>query len=423
MGEALSLNTVAPRKSGRKKGRNHNKNGSVRNINGKIYVDFMYLGERVREKTGLTWSDSNAKLVRSQLDRIIIKIEDGTFRFAEVFPHSKKKEYFTQKERSIFNRKLLPDEVKIGEYMWKWYELGRHTGERTGITLRGYKSYLVKYLEPFFGEMMFGDINAITLKQYQGWSKERRYKGKAISNKTVHKTLVPLKMICKEAAIEYDWGNTYNPFFGFKINNQKTKYKIMPFSNQDQDRLIPVLPDHWKPYFRFAFCTGLRPSEQIALKPEDIDWEKRVLHVKRAITLDENGKTIEGPTKNESSQRSIHLLPVMFDALKDQIKIHDQYKCEYFFCSREGKLINQSHLRQRVWFRALEEAKLSIRGMKQTRHSFATNALGSGDNPLWISKVMGHANVKMLIEVYAKYIEQEGNNDGAKFNDLQTSNK
>jgi len=45
----------------RKRGINVNKDGSVRNINGKIYVDFYYLGERVRETSGLPYNDSNLK--------------------------------------------------------------------------------------------------------------------------------------------------------------------------------------------------------------------------------------------------------------------------------------------------------------------------------------------------------------------------
>jgi integrase len=53
--------------------------------------------------------------------------------------------------------------------------------------------------------------------------------------------------------------------------------------------------------------------------------------------------------------------------------------------------------------------------MKQTRHSFATNALGCGENPLWIARVMGHRDTDMIIKVYSKYIEdangfQDGNN-------------
>jgi integrase len=53
--------------------------------------------------------------------------------------------------------------------------------------------------------------------------------------------------------------------------------------------------------------------------------------------------------------------------------------------------------------------------MKQTRHSFATNALSCGENPLLIAKVMGHRDTDMIIRVYGKYIEDAGDrSDGSK---------
>ena len=79
----------------RKSGLNRNREGSVRKVNGKVYVDFMYLGERVRESSGLPWNDKNTKHVREQLDKIIVGIKSGTFRFGKVFPNSKKTDYFT----------------------------------------------------------------------------------------------------------------------------------------------------------------------------------------------------------------------------------------------------------------------------------------------------------------------------------------
>ena len=42
----------------RKSGLNNNKEGSVRNVNGTVYVDFMYLDERVRETSGLPWNEN-----------------------------------------------------------------------------------------------------------------------------------------------------------------------------------------------------------------------------------------------------------------------------------------------------------------------------------------------------------------------------
>lgn len=183
--------------------------------------------------------------------------------------------------------------------------------------------------------------------------------------------------------------------------------------------MIEKISDHWKPYFLFAFRSGLRQGEQLGLKPEDIDWENRQLHVRRAITLDEDGKRVEGGTKNKYSRRTIKLTPVLFEALEKQKRVYDQFKGEYFFCNTTGGLVNPSNLRRDVWWPALKEAGLKVREMKQTRHSFATIALSCGENPLWIAKVMGHRNTDMIIKVYGRYVENAaGTKDGASFDGL-----
>ena len=85
----------------RKAGLNQNKEGSSETSTVKVYVDFIYLGERVREPAGLEWTEENARTVREQVDKIFLAIKDGTFRFAEVFPSSKDCELFTKNERPM----------------------------------------------------------------------------------------------------------------------------------------------------------------------------------------------------------------------------------------------------------------------------------------------------------------------------------
>jgi integrase len=148
-------------------------------------------------------------------------------------------------------------------------------------------------------------------------------------------------------------------------------------------------------------------------------WERDLLHIKRAITRDEDGKIMIGRTKNKYSRRTIRLIPVMRSALEEQKKIHDNIKGEFFFSSPTGAMVDTSHLRKRVWKPALKQAGLDYREMKQTRHSFATNALSCGENPLWIARVMGHRDTDMIIRVYGKYIENfNGNLDGNNLNDF-----
>lgn len=411
-------------KNYRKYGLNRNKEGSVRKINGQVYVDFKYLGERVRESSELVWNEKNARTVREQLDKIIVTIRSGTFSFAEVFPNSKKADYFNEKERLLSRGGWSPDEVLFKEYVKRWYDLLKGSGRVSERTLLGYKSYIDLYLSPFFDDMAFGSLNAGTFDKFISWARKQRLRKKEISNETINKCFVPLKSICKSAAIEYGWRNTYNPFFGFrKLPEGDPLDKIFPFSVNEQNSLIDKLTDHWKPYFRFAFSSGLRQGEQIALKPADIDWSNGLLHVRRAMTRDENGNKVEGRTKNRYSRRTMRLIPVMLDSLKAQKKIYKTFKCEYFFCSPTGQQVNPSNLRQRVWLPALEKAGLKPRAMSQTRHSFATVALSCGENPLWIAKVMGHRNTEMIIKVYSKYIENAGmSNDGAVLNDALQGN-
>ena len=135
------------------------------------------------------------------------------------------------------------------------------------------------------------------------------------------------------------------------------------------------------------------------------DWVNDTVSVKSAITLDENGKTVEGTCKNNHRRRIIKLSPKMLSALKNQKIIYDQFKGKYFFCNETGTLFDPSNVRTKVWIPALKKAGLEYREMKQTRHSFGTYQLSKGTNPLKIAKVMGHRDAEMVIKVYGKYID------------------
>jgi integrase len=402
----------------RKSGLNHNKEGSVRNVNGTVYVDFMYLDERVRESAGISWNENNAKAVREQLDRIIVAIKDGTFRFADVFSQSKKAEYFLAKEKKAFKIKETPQDVPCKDFFDSWYDLLKKSGRVTGRTLLGYRSYIDLYVEPFFGQMVLSDLNAASFERFISWAKNQRYRKKEIAASTINKSFTILKMICRSAAIEYGWGSGFDPFFGFRKLPEDDPYEeIHPFPIEEQHALVDHLPDHWKPYFQFAFAAGLRAGEQIAIRPEDIDWKAGLLHVRRAMTLDEDGKRVLGRTKNRYSRRTIKLIPAMLEPLKAQAAIYQRFKGEYFFCTTTGASIDINNLRDRVWRAALQKAKIPYREMKQTRHTFATVGLSCGENPLWVAKVMGHRNTEMIIRVYGKFIENAyGTPDGGLFN-------
>lgn len=392
----------------RKTGLNQNKDGSIRKMRNKVYLDFYYLEERVRISTGLNWNEENRKKGRELLDKVIILIKEDRLCFADVFPHSNKKDYFTEKENRHLDRKVKPRDVGCVEYFWKWFNKRKDDHEVTDITLRDYKLFIRLYLEPFFEGKTFGEINRSILQEFRIWMRNNSASKKELSERYINKCFIPLRMICTEAAIEYGWIE-YNPFFGFKKLAEKDAYEnINPFSKDEQKKVIDALPEHWKPYFMTAFEIGARPGELIAIYPTDIDWENKKIRIERAMTYSFDDGYIEGTTKNRYSRRTIKLRKKMLEALQLQQEVWNKNKGKYFFCSKTGEQIHLPNLRNRVWKKALNETGITYRDMKQTRHTFATHALATGENPLWIANVMGHRNTEMVIKVYSKYIEHFG---------------
>jgi integrase len=380
-------------------------------------MDFIYLKHRARESSGLPYNPENAIRVRKDLDTIMAKIELGVLKYAETFPRSQKAAFFTELEKqqqsSGPQEKLEPKDVNVVERVLKWHEHRKSVGEVTGRTLYMITGYIENYIEPFFRAMSFAELNKIVFEQFAGWARNLKLRGKSISNNTLNKMMVVLRMTIVDTTIEHGWGGTYDPFFGFKRPKIQKPKKINPFFVAEQRKLRKALPKFWRPYFDVAFRIGLRQGEQRGLEPGDINWDEGTLTIQRAATLDVEGKRTEGKTKNEYSRRTIKLKPLMLEPLLKQKEIHDRVGGKKFFSMEDGSPVDPNKLRADVWFPALQQAQVAVREMKQTRHSFATNALAYGENPGWIAAVLGHANVDMVIRVYMKYVEDiKGTPDG-----------
>lgn len=54
---------------------------------------------------------------------------------------------------------------------------------------------------------------------------------------------------------------------------------------------------------------------------------------------------------------------------------------------------------------------IRYRGMSQLRHTYASQALSAGANPVWLAKQLGHANTDMIFKHYAKWIKEDAQVD------------
>ncbi|KXA21950.1 tyrosine-type recombinase/integrase [Fusobacterium nucleatum] len=134
--------------------------------------------------------------------------------------------------------------------------------------------------------------------------------------------------------------------------------------------------------------TGLRISELMNLKTEDVDLERNVISVVES-------KTSAGIRKVPISQKVIHLF-------KDNI----DYSKEYFLYNKKGGQYNYVNFFQQ-FKTMLELLNLERHTIHDTRHTFATLLNNANANSTSIIKLIGHSDFKTTEEIYThKDIEE-----------------
>lgn len=118
--------------------------------------------------------------------------------------------------------------------------------------------------------------------------------------------------------------------------------------------------------------------------------------------------------KTDESHRAVDVLPTVEAALRDQ-KAGATSVAGYVFPNAIGGALDLTNIRNRIWYPALEKAGLRRRDLYQTRHTFASLILQSGEDPNWIARMMGHANTRTLHERYSAFIQHRTRQDGAAY--------
>jgi integrase len=112
----------------------------------------------------------------------------------------------------------------------------------------------------------------------------------------------------------------------------------------------------------------------------------------------------------EAGTRDVILIPSALDALKDQ-KQYSFVGGEFVFVrpKQRGSFVDYEHL-ERPWRHILKRAKVRYRNPYQTRHTYASQLLSGGENPLFVAQQMGHRTTEMIMRHYGRWVEQAEEN-------------
>lgn len=337
-----------------------------------IQIDFRWKGQRCRERVRLRPTSANLKYCAGWKRRIEEEIAHGTFDYSKHFPDSPR----SRRDSS--------------------------GGEKLGCALHGYCQSLAHSVEPETVREYCGNA-AIVAKGLGNPTVAETTRAKIrewVSKQTLSKAridnlLKPLRGYFGQAV--EDGVLTTNPLEGFKVKRVgEVKGDIDPFTPEEIEALggtaLGALWTAWA-------WTGLRSGEIIGLAWNDVDLKGCRLHVRRAVRL---GRTKSPKTK--SGERSISLLPAARLAIEGLER--QEIGGPVFRNPNTGNGWHEAKALNRAFARACEEAQVRRRYVYQLRHTFATWALSSGENPAWIARQMGHTSAQMLYQHYGRWMPQ-----------------
>lgn len=237
-------------------------------------------------------------------------------------------------------------------------------------------------------DMSYSELAA--LANSQGWKPKHR-----------NNMLIPLRGIFAMATL--DGQIAKDPTENIK-NSKPQKPNPDPFTLEEVNKITAELMTRYDEqiynYFEFAFFTGVRPEEQIALRWDDIDWTLETARIERVRTAGAD----RGWTKTAKG-RDIELNSRALAALTRQKKftfLKDPY---IFHNPVTGKRWNSEHSQRRAyWTPTIKRLGMRHRRQYETRHTFATINLMAGANPMWVAQQLGHQTMQMTLSVYSKWI-------------------
>lgn len=193
---------------------------------------------------------------------------------------------------------------------------------------------------------------------------------KNYSSQTINQYQAALKLIFTKL-----YQSSYN--FDLSFSRRSKKLPVVLSRSEIKSILENVKNSKHKLLLSLAYGSGLRVSEVVNLKVNDLDLKELTVHVKK--------------TKGNKDRLTVFPRKLVFD-LRNLIagKAFD----EFIFASNRGGKLN-TRTAQKVFETSLKKTKIKKQAtFHSLRHSFATHLLENGVDVRYVQELLGHQNIR-----------------------------
>ena len=209
-----------------------------------------------------------------------------------------------------------------------------------------------------------------------------------------------------------------------KVRLPKKKAQVVEvnkfYSTEELKNFFSCLEDYgnlkFNAFFRILAFTGMRKGEALALEWSDIDFENKLIHITKGVSLDENDIPIISTPKTKKSVRTVSIDNETVLTLKkwklEQAKklmkkgINSLNKHQLLFTYQNNKLYRPCYVND--WLDTIINTynlkKITIHGF---RHSHCSLLFEMGTPIQVVQERLGHTNIKTTMDIYTHVTEKQ----------------
>ena len=296
--------------------------------------------------------------------------------------------------------------VTVSELSGEW--LDRQTFDAS--TRIAVESRLRVHVDPHLGGL---ELRAVKPSTVQQWV---RTLSRDLAPSYVALLLGHLKSIL--AAAVDDGMIASNPAASRSVKAPKVeRRRVVPWTVEQVQAIADAHPERYRALPILAAGTGLRQGECFGLALEDVDFLRRVVHVRQQVRL-LNGHPVFAPPKS-GREREVPLPETVAVALSEHLRVYPAGEVTLpwgdrdgpattralVFTGPKGASLNKNPHTKRVWIPALADAGVEYvpreTGMHQLRHHYASVLLDAGVSIAALAAYLGHADPSVTLRVYS----------------------
>lgn len=303
---------------------------------------------------------------------------------------------------------MRPDRTTLAEFLDRWVK-DYARPNLAPRTVEGYETIIKQHLIPRLGKLPLMQLKPEHLqKYYSEMLKGGRCSEKGgLSAQTVRHHHTALHKAIQTAV---EWGLLQRNVADAVRPPRVGPSEMSIWSEEEITRFLEAA--RATPYYALfytAIFTGMRRSELLALRWQDVDFILSQIYINRSMHQIRDGSFIFRPPKTAKGRRTVAMPPsailVLREHYEKQVQDHKmlgiQLKDEdLVFSELDGRPLRPNRI-TRAWPTLAKQIGIKVIRLHDARHTHASIMLKQGIHPKIVQERLGHANIAITLDTYS----------------------